>query len=475
MVVAATRSNTVIEGDQRMIDYAFMAAAAGCPPDQTRNFLAGGYIAWPTMLGFHAAARQADRYGHGNEIAIGGSRGPGKSHAIMAQVGLDDCQRFKGLKVLFLRKVQKAAAESLEDLTIRVFQYTPHELTGNRVKFPNGSRILLGGYKDERDIEKYLGIEYDVIVLEEATQITEAKKDKIKGSLRTSKVGWRTRMYLSTNADGIGLQWFKKTYIEPWREGKEVNARYFEAHYRDNPLLAQDYVDYLENLKGPLGKAWRDADWDAFAGMAFPLWNYDRHVIPPFEIPDEWPKWRAVDWGMAAPWCCLWFAKNPDTQRIYVYREAYKAELTSKQQAGYIVDATPPNEIITITYADPALWTRKDMEGMVKSTSDEYRTAGVPLTKADNRRIEGKRKVDEIMADISDGEPGVQIFDTCPHLIEQCSTLVHDELNVEDVDTRQEDHAYDTLRYGLTNVGSRPVPPPRNPRQPDRLEGAKHL
>ena len=80
------------------------------------------------------------------------------------------------------------------------------------------------------------------------------------------------------------------------------------------------------------------------------------------------------------------------------------------------------------------------------------------------------------MADIGDGEPGIQIFDTCEHLIEQCSTLVHDDLNVEDVDTKQEDHAYDTLRYLLTNVKSKSSapPPPRQTRQ-DRTEGAKYL
>lgn len=464
---------TTLEVDEKIERYVDQAKAAGCPRDQIERFVQAGYIAWPTMLPFHAAARQADRMG-ADELAIGGSRGPGKSHAIMAQVGLDDCQRIKGLKVLFLRKIMKSAAESLEDLTIRVFQYTPHELSASRVSFPNGSRILLGGYKDERDIEKYLGIEYDVIVLEEATQITEKKKDKIKGSLRSSKPGWRTRMYLSTNADGIGLTWFKKSYVDPWRQDKENGARFFEVHYQDNPLLAPEYIHYLENLKGPLGKAWRDADWDAFAGMAFPLWNHDRHVIPSFEVPEHWAKWRAVDWGFAAPWCCLWMARNPDTQRIYVYREVYHTELTDRQQARLILDMTPPSEKVTLNYADPALWTRKNMEGKVSCTADEYAKEGVQLTRADNDRISGKRKVDRSMGDLADGDPGMQVFENCPNLIEQLSTLAHDELNVEDVDTRQEDHAYDCYRYGLTNErGQEAEPPKAKPK--DRTQGARYL
>jgi hypothetical protein len=51
---------------------------------------------------------------------MGGKRGPGKTHTVMAQVALDDCQRVRELKCLFLRKVLKSAAESLEDLAGRV-------------------------------------------------------------------------------------------------------------------------------------------------------------------------------------------------------------------------------------------------------------------------------------------------------------------------------------------------------------------
>jgi len=185
--------------------------------------------------------------------------------------------------------------------------------------------------------------------------------------------------------------------------------------------------------------------------MAFPLWNRDRHVIKSFEIPEHWSKWRAIDWGFAAPWCCLWLARNPDTMRIYVYREVYHTELTDRQQARLILDMTPKSENVTLSYADPALWTRKNMEGKVSSTADEYAREGVQLTRADNDRIGGKRKVDRSMGDLADGDPGMQVFENCPNLIEQLSTLAHDELNVEDVDTRQEDHAYDTYRYGLTN------------------------
>jgi hypothetical protein len=422
------------------------------PRDQVEQFLLSGSIPLPAMMPFHAAARAADREDGPDEVAIGGSRGPGKSYAAMAQAGIDDCQRVPGLKVLFLRKVQKSATESLDDLTRKVFAGIEHTTNNDGVQFPrNDSRILVGGYNDAHDIDKYLGIEYDEIVIEEATQLIEDKMQKIRGSLRSTKPNWRARLYLTTNADGPGLLWFKKRYVIPQREGKEKWTRFFPVSYKQNPFLAPEYVRWLEGLTGPLGKAWRDADWDAFAGMAFPNWNHERHVVNPFPIPDEWMRWRATDEGYAAPFCTLWAAKNPHTRQIVVYREAYQAGLTLKQQAELITDMTPATERITIHFGDPAMWQTKNMQGKTFSAADEYKAGGIYLTKADNERIQGKYKVDQALADMPNGEPGVVFFSTCDHIIEQLSTLARDPLKPEDVDTEAEDHAYDALRYLLTN------------------------
>lgn len=469
MVIATLRADERIE---RML---IAMRDNGIPRDQAERFTRAGYIPLEGMLPFHAAAREADQPGGPEWIALGGKRGPGKSHTIMAQVGLDDCQRVEDLKVLFLRKIQKAARESLEDIVRKVFQYTPHIPTADGIRYRNGSRIIIGGFKDEKDIEKYLGIEYDVIVIEECTQISSTKKEKLRGSLRTSKPNWRPRIYLSTNADGIGLQWFKQMFVEPFRKGIQKLTRFFDVTHIYNPFINPEYQAWLDSLTGPLGKAWKDGDWDAFAGMAFPQWNHERHVVQPFEIPAHWLKWRATDWGFASPFCTLWLTKDPDTRRIYVYRELYSANMTDRQQARAIRDMSPDAETYFIHYADPSLWERKNREGQVYSTADEYRAEKVILTKADNDRLSGKRKVNNLLADLADGEPGLQIFETCPHLIDQMGSLASDERNPEDVDTDQEDHAFDTLKYGLTNEkrADQKPPPPHGNRHP--LQGVKGI
>lgn len=444
--------------------YVTQAASAGVTKDQMERFISGGYVSYPWALPFHAAARAADEVDGPTMIACGGARGPGKSHAILAQVGLDDCQRAPGLKVLFLRKVMKSAAESFDDVARRVFTYTPHQITAGKIEFDNGSRILIGGFFSERDIEKYLGIEYDVIVIEESTQLTGEKIEKVRGSLRTSRNDWRTRLYESTNPDGIGHLRFKHTYVLPHRQHIEKRTRFFPSNYKDNPRVKAEYIDYLESLTGPLGKAWRDGDFDAFEGMAFPNFSRDDHAIKPFNIPNHWPKWRAVDFGTTNPFSVHWMTKDVDSGRIFVYREAYHRQMTDRQQAHLIREMTPPDENISITYADPSMWATKSAMGIFTTSAEEYGHEGVFLSKANNDRIQGKRNFDRVLANLPDGRPGFQIFDTCTHLLDQLGSLVHSKNNPEDVDTDQEDHAYDSARYGLSNLFAPAPAPVRQPK-----------
>lgn len=433
--------------------YVQAAHDAGCSQEQISRFMHAGYVALPQFLPYHAIAEQIDKRNGVSQVLLDGTRGSAKSHAIIAQVGLDDCQRHPGLKWLFLRKTQKAASESFDDLVSRVLKGTPHEQNSEKVTFPNGSKIIIGGYNDDRDIEKYIGIEYDGIVIEEATQIRGEQHERIRGSMRTSKTDWVPRLYLSTNPGSIGHQYIKQSFIEPNRAGSETITRRFFSSYKDNPFINPEYKTYLESLTGDLAKAWRDGDWDVFAGQAFSAWRYERHVIK--QMPEgweKWAKWRAVDWGFSNPWCCLWLTRNPDNGRVIVYREAYDTKLTDKQQARRILDMTPPSEYISVTYADPAMWASKNMEGIVSSTADEYASAGVPLTRADNDRLSGKRKVDRLLEPLPDGLPGLQVHESCVNLIRTLPALVYDPIHVEDVDTKQEDHAYDALRYGLTQA-----------------------
>src|ERR1041384_3158315 len=89
-----------------------IAKECGVPDDALKRFLAANYVPQPKQLEFHGAARLCDHDDGPVRVGIGGARGGAKSHAMLGQMVIDDCQRMRGLKFLFLRKVLKAARES---------------------------------------------------------------------------------------------------------------------------------------------------------------------------------------------------------------------------------------------------------------------------------------------------------------------------------------------------------------------------
>ena len=105
-----------------------------------------------------------------------------------------------------------------------------------------------------------------------------------------------------------------------------------------------------------------------------------------------------------------------------------------------IVLYTPPGEYVSFTWADPSMWNKKNKDGLIYTTDQEYRKYGVPLTKADNDRLGGVRKVHGVLAPLPDGKPGIQIFSTCANLIRTLPKLAKNPHMPEDVAPKQEDH-----------------------------------
>ena len=51
-----------------------------------------------------------------------------------------------------------------------------------------------------------------------------------------------------------------------------------------------------------------------------------------------------------------------------------------------------------------------------------------------------------------------QVFESCRNFIRTIPNLVYSEVNVEDIDTTQEDHIYDECRYVMME---NPISPPK--------------
>jgi phage terminase large subunit len=437
------------------------ARDAGCPQEQAERFLQALYMPQPRQLAIHAAARECDREGGPEYVGAGGTRGQAKSHAILAQAAIDDCQRFPGLKWLYLRKLQRKAGEQLDDLVRKVLVNVPYEFPQGTLKFPNGSRIVIGGFRSESEIDGYIGIEYDGVFVEDATTITKIKIDQVFGSLRTSRSDWRPRAYLSFNPGGVGHAWAKRMFYDPWIAGHQSVTRFVHVTMGDNKFINPGYERYLNSLTGWLRRAWRDGDFGISAGQFFVTFNPEVHVIPPIHIdPYGATWWLAMDYGFVH-WNVTYLLAQVG-ERIYVVDEhAARRQLAAENAAGIraMLERNGSPWIHSFVAGHDVFAQR----GAELTIAEEYARHGFVLTPAKTDRINGAGRISELLgrpvpeAGETAIEPRLFIFNRCARLIECLPQMQHDPARGEDVlkvdcdpDTGEGgDDPYDALRYGV--------------------------
>ena len=463
--------------------YFYVGRRAGCPKDQMKRFEQADVILQERQLVASAAARACDKPDGPTAIGYGGARGGGKSHWLLAQMGVDDCQRVAGLKCLLLRKVGKANLEHFEDLRRRLFGKLGHEFSAFRgiLSFNNGSRIIAGHFQNEKDIDAYLGLEYDVIGVEEATTLTTRKYQDISTCCRTSKPNWRPRIYSTTNPGGIGHAWYRTKFVVPMVERRQADTVFVPARVRDNRWNNPDYVRVLEGLTGWQKRAWLEGDWDIAAGQYFTNFRREVHVVTDFDDTRAVEWFAALDYGFAHYTVCLLGCRDGDGNTFIVDEHAERLWLPQRHAAGikamvgrHKIGAgcgmrsaerleTRPLELGDLKrfVAGADVFSR---QGDGTTVAQQYERQGIRLRPANMDRLNGWA---ELMQGWGEPEAGISptlfIHQRCKRLIETLPTLQHDPNRPEDVlkvDADEEgvggDDAADALRY-LVATKSRAV------------------
>ena len=284
-------------------------------------------------------------------------------------------------------------------------------------------------------------------------------------------------VYLSGNTGNPGnrgSRWVKELFIEPCKpntrfsekveyelEGRtlstEITRKFIPASVWDNPYLTQDssYIAMLASLPEVKRKQFLYGDWDVVEDGAFSEFSRSTHVVEPFEVPNGWTRIRAADFGFSSPSAILWGAVDYDNN-IWIYRELYVSKVTADQLGRMIREVESGDGKIYDAVLDSSCWARRGDRGpsiaeMLNAEGCRFR----PSDRSPGSRISGKIEVHKrLMVDEDTEEPRLRIFENCPNLIRQLSSLPLDKNNPEDVDTKAEDHAYDALRY---MVSSRPT------------------
>lgn len=445
-------------------------------------------MVWEPLKGPQTSAILADWC---DEIFLSGERGSGKSDF---QLGYQEDGALlygKYSRGIMFRKTYP----ELEELQARACEIFPESgaiyKTQPSANYPysncwywtSGATVKMRFIENEKDYGRYHGHQYTRISFDEVTEYAIPTGIlKMLSTLR-SPHGIPCSARMSGNPGGVGHLWVKQRYIKPappmvpfTDPDTGFTRMHIPSKLSDNKILIKEDPNYRNRIKAAckgnkvLLKAWLYNDWDIIAGAFFDNWDKKRHVVKPFKIPDEWAKFMSGDWGSAKPFSFGWWAVVSDD---YVTKEGlilprgclvrYK-EWYGCKEGEYDVGLKMPASKVGIGIAernknkdfygvlDPNAFTEDggpSIAEMIKKGSD-YK---VFLKKADNKRVAKKGAIggwDQVrdrLTGESKNRPMIVVFSTCSAIIRTLPIMQHDKDNLEDVNTKLEDHAPDELRY----------------------------
>lgn len=422
-------------------------------------------------------------------IGFGGARGGGKSWMVRTKATLL-CLNYPGIQILIVRCTYPELINNhinpLRDILHGIARYNKTEKV---FTFENGSTIKFGYCNGDKDLDQYQGAQYDVMFLDEATQLMEEWIKKIQACLRGVN-DFPKRIYYTMNPGGRGHAYIKRVFIDrKFEDGEDPNDYAFvQSMVQDNyALLAKqpDYIKQLEALPPKLREAWLYGRWDIFEGQFFEDFRETpdpdmafkegctvedllmqrrwTHVIEPFEIPSGWTILRSYDFGYNKPFSCAWWAVDYDGV-LYRIMELYGCTKTPNEGLKWTPDKQF-QEIARIErehpwlsgkqisgVADPAIWDASHGESIAEVAARHH----VLFVPGDHERIPGWMQVHYRFQFDEEGYPRMYIFSNCKGFIRTIPSLIYSETKPEDLNTDGEDHIADEVRYLCM---SRPIKP----------------
>ena len=397
------------------------------------------------------------------EVLLAGPAGTGKSRACLEKLNLVAMQR--PIRGAIIRKTRKSITQSAMITFETKVLPSPNQVRfhegDQEYRYPSGATIMVAGLDDA---DKIGSTEFDLVYVQEATELEADDWGMLLRGLRNNVLSYQ--QLIADCNPSTPDHWLKQRC-------NAMECQLLESTHRDNPTLwdaalgdwtdfGRTYIASLDSLSGYLYQRLRLGQWVAAEGMYFTEWDPKLHIVEHFEIPEHWPRWLAVDYGYAAPFCCLWFAREPETRRVFVYRELYAAGLRDEQQAQRIVEKCQ-GEKINLRILDPSMFNLRT-EQQRPSIAAVYAAHGVyPIHPGMNNRKQGWAIVRRALAH-DGGQARLQILDgAAPNLVRTIPTMVVDPLDPEDLadairHVKTEDHSVDALRYGLCAEAQPPRP-----------------
>lgn len=451
-----------------------------------------------------------------NDILYEGTRGPGKTDAQLMYfrklVGLGYGSYWRG--IIFDKEYKH-----LDDLVVKSKRWF-HKF-GDGAKFisggaykwvwPTGEELLFRVAAKTDDYWNYHGHEYPYIGWNELSKYTTSELFEMMMSCNRSSFIPEEHSpdpsnplppiplvnFSTTNPFGAGHNWIKRKYIDVAKPGQivEMTREVFNPRsqkkelvtrtqvrifgsYKENKYLSPEYIMGLESItEENKRKAWLYGDWDITSGgMIDDLWNSEKHILDPFQIPESWRVDRSFDWGSSKPFSVGWWAESDGSPvvirdglkevtrhfpkgSVFLISEWYGGDdnkglmMTSRDIAKGILEREKAMRVkVHPGPADSSIYDEIDKH----SISSEMAAVGVKWLYADKSpgsRKRGAQKVRDMLSEsLKDRpeSPGLWVFRNCQQWIRHVPVIPRSDKDPDDVDTEAEDHDWDMTRYRLS-------------------------
>lgn len=388
------------------------------------------------------------------KVLIHGPAGTGKTCACLEKVHFL-ALRYPGMRGLFVRKTQESLKSSAlvtfrEKVAPEFFRaglvrfYSGSSQESAQYKYRNGSTITIGGMDKA---EKIMSSEYDIIYVNEANELKLDDWQKLSTRLRYGRIPFQ-QLLADCNPDA-------PTHF--LKQGMDAGSIFgIKSLHSDNPFFdtPEGKIYYRDNIASQTGVNYERlclGNWAGAEGLIYPDFDMRYHVIDPFDIPADWRRWWAVDFGVTNPFVCQHWAENHDGE-LFLYREFYYTKRTpdehAKQILSYVLDDydrwKEPKPTAIITDHDPQ--GRRTLErflGIKTKPADKTIKVNEGI-QAVQKRIRDQR-IKILRNCLGERDPALVAGGKPTCTAEEFSTYVWDEN--KEAPVKDNDHGMDATRY----------------------------
>lgn len=405
------------------------------------------------------------------EVLISGPAGTGKSRACLEKVHTM-ALRNPGFRGLLVRKTAVSLTntglvtwnsfvipETVEAGAVEWYGGSSSEPA--QYRYSNGSAVMVGGMDRATRI---LSSEYDVVYVQEATELTETDWETITTRLRGDSVSF-TQLIADCNPERP-THWLKKRC-------DRGDTLYIQSRHEDNPTLfnrageittrGASYLERLDKLTGTRLAVYRHGQWVAAEGGIYPEYETAIHLVDRRDIPAEWNRYWAIDFGFVNPFVCQMWAEQPDGELV-LYREYYGTRRTVTEWGQLIADDITDDAGEWVEPRPVAIISDHDAEGREAF----YRVIGQQTVPAIKRVSDGIQAVQQrlkdrrllFMRDALAHPPDQALLDaakpTCT--VEEFGGYIWADGKTKEQPVKEDDHGMDAARYMVAqrDLGSRP-------------------